>query len=200
MKKTITLLLTLCLLLGLLPVEAAAFAGDIYRAGDVKQVKMADSSLSLQNGYVHVTLHKLLETYSYLTVVPAAKPDEDFLWNSQTPRCNYTTYNQGVPTTEGVVTELKSMTFVSETPNGKTNAIKAEYDLLSSHSHVAAQVTVYYEIVQLKEIGPTAKDDTWGVLASVGSIRVDRQPAQRSDPRLYVYMGVFFQLLYRHGA
>ena len=73
MKKTITLLLTLCLLLGLLPVEAAAFAGDIYRAGDVKQVKMADGSLSLQNGYVHVTLHKLLETYSYLTVVPAAK-------------------------------------------------------------------------------------------------------------------------------
>lgn len=172
MKKTITLLLTLCLLLGLLPVEAAAFAGDIYRAGDVKQVKMADGSLSLQNGYVHVTLHKLLETYSYLTVVPAAKPDEDFLWNSQTPRCNYTTYNQGVPTTEGVVTELKSMTFVSETPNGKTNAIKAEYDLLSSHSHVAAQVTVYYEIVRLKEIGPTAKEDTWGVLATVGSIEI----------------------------
>ena len=184
MKKTITLLLTLGLLLGLLPVEAAAFAGDIYRAGDVKQVKMADGSLSLQNGYVHVTLHKLLETYSYLTVVPAAKPDEDFLWNSQTPRCNYTTYNQGVPTTEGVVTELKSMTFVSETPNGKTNAIKAEYDLLSSHSHVAAQVTVYYEIVQLKEIGPTAKDDTWGVLTTVGSICVEENDqVAMGDPR-----------------
>lgn len=184
MKKTITLLLTLCLLLGLLPVEAAAFAGDIYRAGDVKKVKMADGSLSLQNGYVHVTLHKLLETYSYLTVVPAAKPDEDFLWNSQTPRCNYTTYNQGVPTTEGVVTELKSMTFVSETPNGKTNAIKAEYDLLSSHSHVAAQVTVYYEIVRLKEIGPTAKDDTWGVLTTVGSIRVEENDqVAMGDPR-----------------
>lgn len=187
MKKTITLLLTLCLLLGLLPVEAAAFAGDIYRAGDVKQVKMADGSLSLQNGYVHVTLHKLLETYSYLTVVPAAKPDEDFLWNSQTPRCNYTTYNQGVPTTEGVVTELKSMTFVSETPNGKTNAIKAEYDLLSSHSHVAAQGTVYYEIVQLKEIGPTAKDDTWGVLASVGSIRVDKDSLPKDQIRDFTF-------------
>ena len=173
MKKTITLLLTLCLLLGLLPTEAVAFAGDIYRAGDVKQVKMADGSLSLQNGYVHVTLHKLFGTYSYLTVVPAAKPDEDSMWNSQTPYCNYTTYNQGAPTTEGVVTELKSMTFVSKTPNGKTNAIKAEYDLLSSHSLVAAQVTVYYEIVQLKESGPTAKEDTWGVLATVDSIRVE---------------------------
>ena len=173
MKKTITLLLTLCLLLGLLPTEAVAFAGDIYRAGEVKTVKMADGSLSLQNGYVHVTLHKLFGTYSYLTVVPAAKPDEDSMWNSQTPYCNYTTYNQGVPTTEGVVTELKSMTFVSKTPNGKTNAIKAEYDLLSSHSLVAAQVTVYYEIVQLKESGPTAKEDTWGVLATVDSIRVE---------------------------
>lgn len=184
MKKTITLLLTLCLLLGLLPTEAVAFAGDIYRAGEVKTVKMADGSLSLQNGYVHVTLHKLFETYSYLTVVPAAKPDEDSMWNSQTPYCNYTTYNQGVPTTEGVVTELKSMTFVSETPNGKTNAIKAEYDLLSSHSHVAAQVTVYYEIVQLKEIGPTAKDDTWGVLTTVGSIRVEENDqVAMGDPR-----------------
>ena len=164
--------MTLCLLLGLLPTEVVAFAGDIYRAGEVKTVKMADGSLSLQNGYVHVTLHKLFETYSYLTVVPTAKPDEDSMWNSQTPYCNYTTYNQGVPTTEGVVTELKSMTFVSETPNGKTNAIKAEYDLFSSHSHVAAQVTVYYEIVQLKESGTAVKDDTWGVLATVGSIEV----------------------------
>ena len=173
MKKTITLLLTLCLLLGLLPTEAVAFAGDIYRAGDVTQVKMADGSLSLQNGYVHVTLHKLLETYSYLTVVPAAKPDEDSMWNSQTPYCNYTTYNQGVPTTEGVVISLKKMEFVTGTPNGGgTKAIKAEYDLLSSHSHVAAQVTVYYEIVQLKESGPTAKEDTWGVLTTVGSIEI----------------------------
>ena len=173
MKKTITLLLTLCLLLGLLPTEAVAFAGDIYRAGEVKTVKMADGSLSLQNGYVHVTLHKLLETYSYLTVVPAAKPDEDSMWNSQTPYCNYTTYKQGVPTTEGVVISLKKMEFVTGTPNGGgTKAIKAEYDLLSSHSHVAAQVTVYYEIVQLKESGPTAKEDTWGVLATVGSIEI----------------------------
>ena len=164
--------MTLCLLLGLLPTEVVAFAGDIYRAGEVKTVKMADGSLSLQNGYVHVTLHKLFETYSYLTVVPTAKPDEDSMWNSQTPYCNYTTYNQGVPTTEGVVTELKSMTFVSETPNGKTNAIKAEYDLLSSHSHVAAQVTVYYEIVQLKESGTAVKEDTWGVLATVGIIEI----------------------------
>lgn len=185
MKKTITLLLTLCLLLGLLPTEAVAFAGDIYRAGDVTQVKMADGSLSLQNGYVHVTLHKLLETYSYLTVVPAAKPDEDSMWNSQTPYCNYTTFNRGVPTTEGMVVSLKKMEFVTSMPNGEsTKAIKAEYDLLSSHSHVAAQMTVYYEIVQLKESGTAAKEDTWGVLATVGDICVEvNDQVVAGDPR-----------------
>ena len=185
MKKTITLLLTLCLLLGLLPTEAVAFAGDIYRAGDVTQVKMADGSLSLQNGYVHVTLHKLFETYSYLTVVPAAKPDEDSMWNSQTPYCNYTTFNRGVPTTEGMVVSLKKMEFVTSMPNGEsTKAIKAEYDLLSSHSHVAAQMTVYYEIVQLKESGTAAKEDTWGVLVTVGDICVEvNDQVAAGDPR-----------------
>lgn len=185
MKKTITLLLTLCLLLGLLPTEAVAFAGDIYRAGDVTQVKMADGSLSLQNGYVHVTLHKLLETYSYLTVVPTAKPDEDSMWNSQTPYCNYTTFNRGVPTTEGMVVSLKKMEFVTSMPNGEsTKAIKAEYDLLSSHSHVAAKATVYYEIVQLKESGTAAKEDTWGVLATVGDICVEvNDQVVAGDPR-----------------
>ena len=185
MKKTITLLLTLCLLLGFLPTEAVAFAGDIYRAGEVKTVKMADGSLSLQNGYVHVTLHKLFETYSYLTVAPTVKPDEDSMWNSQTPYCNYTTYNQGVPATEGMVISLKKMEFVTGTPNGGgTKAIKAEYDLLSSHSHVAAQMTVYYEIVQLKESGPTAKEDTWGVLATVGDICVEvNDQVVAGDPR-----------------
>lgn len=185
MKKTITLLLTLCLLLGLLPTEAVAFAGDIYRAGEVKTVKMADGSLSLQNGYVHVTLHKLFETYSYLTVVPAAKPDEDSMWNSQTPYCNYTTFNRGVPTTEGMVVSLKKMEFVTSMPNGEsTKAIKAEYDLLSSHSHVAAQMTVYYEIVQLKESGTAAKEDTWGVLVTVGDICVEvNDQVAAGDPR-----------------
>lgn len=173
MKKTITLLLILCLLLGLLPTEAVAFAGDIYRAGDVTQVKMADGSLSLQNGYVHVTLHKLFETYSYLTVAPTVKPDEDSLLTGQTPYCKYTTYGQDTSTTEGVVISLKKMEFVTGTPNGGgTKAIKAEYDLLSSHSHVAAKATVYYEIVQLKESGTAAKEDTWGVLTTVGSIEV----------------------------
>ena len=188
MKKTITLLLTLCLLLGLLPTEVVAFAGDIYRAGDVTQVKMEDGSLSLQNGYVHVTLHKLFETYSYLTVVPTAKPDEYNLLAGQAPYCNYITYDRGIPTPEGMVVSLKNMEFVTGTPNGKgTKAIKAEYDLLSSHSHVAAKATVYYEIVQLKERGTAAKEDTWGVLASVGSIRVDKDSLPKDQIRDFTF-------------
>ena len=107
------------------------------------------------------------------------------MWNSQTPYCNYTTYKQGVPTTEGVVISLKKMEFVTGTPNGGgTKAIKAEYDLLSSHSHVAAQMTVYYEIVQLKESGTAAKEDTWGVLATVGDICVEvNDQVVAGDPR-----------------
>ena len=80
---------------------------------------------------------------------------------------------------------LKKMEFVTGTPNGGgTKAIKAEYDLLSSHSHVAAQMTVYYEIVQLKESGTAAKEDTWGVLATVGDICVEvNDQVVAGDPR-----------------
>ena len=62
--------------------------------------------------------------------------------------------------------------------------IRDRYDLLSSHSHVAAQMTVYYEIVQLKESGTAAKEDTWGVLATVGDICVEvNDQVVAGDPR-----------------
>lgn len=172
MKKTITLLLTLCLLLGLLPTEVVAFAGDIYRAGDVKQVKMADGSLSLQNGYVHVTLHKLLETYSYLTVVPTAKPDEDSMWNSQTPFCNFVTFKGRGDNKRDIVhpakLSLKRISSVDKTLNGPAKAIKVEYDLTATVSGktVTGTTTVYYEIAKL------SLDGTWGVLTSVDAIKI----------------------------
>ena len=53
MKKTLSLLLTLCLLLGALPTQALAFAGDIWPAGGtVQTVTLDDGSLSLQNEYL----------------------------------------------------------------------------------------------------------------------------------------------------
>ena len=173
MKKFLSLLLSLCLLLGTLPMQALAFAGDIFPSeGTVKTVTLDDGSLSLQNEYIHMTYRKLWGSYAYLTVAPAAKPDEESILIGQTPRCTFTTYVQGRGKEEGVVTEPVKAEFVTKTPNGSANAIKVEYSLLTSHSHIKAKATVYYELVQLKENG--ASSDTWGVLASVGTIYIDK--------------------------
>ena len=109
--------------------------------------------------------------YAYLTVVPAAKSDEESILIGQTPRCTFITYDQGREKTEGVVTEPIKAEFVTKTPNGSANAIKVEYSLLTSLSLIKAKATVYYELVQLKETG--ASSDTWGVLASVSEICID---------------------------
>ena len=174
MKKFLALLLSLCLLLGTLPMQALAFAGDIFPSeGTVKTVTLDDGSLSLQNEYIHMTLRKLWGSYAYLTVVPAAKPEEEGILIGQTPLCTFISYyDQGKKKTEGVVTEPVKAEFVTKTPNGSANAIKVEYSLLTSHSHIKAKATVYYELVQLKENG--ASSDTWGVLASVSEICIDK--------------------------
>ncbi len=176
MKKTLSLLLTLCLLLGALPTQALTFAGDIFPSGGtVKTVTLDDGSLSLQNEYIHVTLRKLWGNYAYFTVVPAAKTDEESLWVSQTPYCNFITYDRGKEQTEGVVANPVKAEFVTGTPNDNgAQAIKVEYSLLTAISLITAKATVYYEIVQLKENG-VSSDDTWGVLASVSEILIDKE-------------------------
>ena len=172
MKKFLSLLLSLCLLLGTLPLQVSAFAGDIFPSeSTVKTVTLNDGSLSLQNEYIHMTFRKLWGTYAYLTVAPAAKPDEESILIGQTPRCTFTTYDQGRKKIEGVVTEPIKAEFVTKTPNGSANAIKVEYSLLAALSLIKAKATVYYELVQLKENG--ASSDTWGVLASVSEICID---------------------------
>ncbi|WP_147609782.1 InlB B-repeat-containing protein [Gemmiger formicilis] len=172
MKKFLSLLLSLCLLLGTLPLQVSAFAGDIFPSeSTVKTVTLNDGSLSLQNEYIHMTFRKLWGSYAYLTVVPAAKSDEESILIGQTPRCTFITYDQGREKTEGVVTEPIKAEFVTKTPNGSANAIKVKYSLLTSLSLIKAKATVYYELVQLKETG--ASSDTWGVLASVSEICID---------------------------
>ena len=173
MKKFLSLLLSLCLLLGTLPLQVSAFAGDIFPSeGAVKTVTLEDGSLSLQNEYIHMTFRKLWGTYAYLTVAPAAKPDEEGVLIGQTPRCTFITYDQGREKKEGVVTEPIKAEFVTKTPNGSANAIKVEYSLLTALSLIKAKATVYYELVQLKANG--ASSDTWGVLASVSEICIDK--------------------------
>ena len=174
MKKFLSLLLSLCLLLGTLPLQVSAFAGDIFPSeSTVKTITLNDGSLSLQNEYIHMTFRKLWGTYAYLTVAPAAKPDEESILIGQTPRCTFTTYDQGREKIEGVVTEPIKAEFVTKTPNGSANAIKVEYSLLAALSLIKAKATVYYELVQLKENGASS-NDTWGVLASVSEICIDK--------------------------
>ena len=173
MKKFLSLLLSLCLLLGALPMQVLALPGDIFPSeGAVKTVTLEDGSLSLQNEYIYMTFRKLWGTYAYLTVAPAAKPDEEGVLIGQTPRCTFITYDQGREKKEGVVTEPIKAEFVTKTPNGSANAIKVEYSLLTALSLIKAKATVYYELVQLKENG--ASSDTWGVLASVSEICIDK--------------------------
>ena len=184
MKKFLSLLLSLCLLLGALPMQVSAFAGDIFPSeSTVKTVTLNDGSLSLQNEYIHMTFRKLWGTYAYLTVAPAAKPDEESILIGQAPRCTFITYDQGREKTEGVVTEPIKAEFVTKTPNGSANAIKVEYSLLTALSLIKAKATVYYELVQLKENG--ASSDTWGVLASVGTIYIDKDSMPQDWDRDY---------------
>ena len=184
MKKFLSLLLSLCLLLGALPLQVSAFAGDIFPSeSTVKTVTLNDGSLSLQNEYIHMTFRKLWGTYAYLTVAPAAKPDEESILIGQAPRCTFITYDQGREKKEGVVTEPIKAEFVTKTPNGSANAIKVEYSLLTALSLIKAKATVYYELVQLKENG--ASSDTWGVLASVGTIYIDKDSMPQDWNRDY---------------
>ena len=184
MKKFLSLLLSLCLLLGALPMQVLALPGSIFPSEEtVKTVTLDDGSLSLQNEYIYMTFRKLWGTYAYLTVAPAAKPDEEGVLIGQTPRCTFITYDQGREKKEGVVTEPIKAEFVTKTPNGSANAIKVEYSLLTALSLIKAKATVYYELVQLKENG--ASSDTWGVLASVGTIYIDKDSMPQDWNRDY---------------
>ena len=60
MKKTLSLLLTLCLLLGLLPMQALAYVGDILPVDSksVRKVNLNSGSLALENDYLRVIVRK----------------------------------------------------------------------------------------------------------------------------------------------
>ena len=172
MKKAISFLLTLILLFSALPLETLAFAGDIWPTNPetVKQITLEDGALVLQNGYIRVALRKFFGSTPYLTTVPTAKPDgeDNIFCNSQIMWCNFIMYENGSgkEVADPAVVELKKAEFTNRTPNGSTSAIKAEYSLLTAMNHITATMTVYYELVQLKE-------STWGVLSSVSDVLID---------------------------
>lgn len=178
MKKAISFLLTLILLFSALPLETLAFAGDICptNPATVEQITLEDGALVLQNGYIRVALRRFLGSTPYLTTVPTAKPDgeDNIFCNSQIMWCNFIMYENGSgkEVADPAVVELKKAEFTKKTPNGSTSAIKAEYSLLTAMNHITATMTVYYELVQLKESG-SSKEGTWGVLSSVSDVLID---------------------------
>ena len=168
MKKTITLLLTLCLLLGLLPTEAAAYLGDIQQAGSgtVTAKPLSSGSLELRNDYLRVIVRK----DGTLSTAPAA--DNADPTDRQTPFCNFVTFKGSGDNKRDIVhpakLSLKRISSVDKTLNGPAKAIKVEYDLTATVSGktVTGTTTVYYEIVKL------SLDGTWGVLTSVDAIKI----------------------------
>lgn len=186
MKKAISFLLTLILLFSAMPLETLAFAGDIWptNPATVEQITLEDGALVLQNGYIRVALRKFFGSTPYLTTVPTAKPDgeDNIFCNSQIMWCNFIMYENGSgkEVADPAVVELKKAEFTNRTPNGSTSAIKAEYSLLTAMNHVTATMTVYYELVQLKESG-TSKEGTWGVLSSVSDVLIDKDSLPKKD-------------------
>lgn len=168
MKKTITLLLTLCLLLGLLPVEAAAYLGDIrpVNSGTVTTKTLSSGSWELRNDYLRVIVRK----DGTLSTAPAA--DSADPTDRQTPFCNFVTFKGRGDNKRDIVhpakLSLKRISSVDKTLNGPAKAIKVEYDLTATVSGktVTGTTTVYYEIVKL------SLDGTWGVLTSVDAIKI----------------------------
>ena len=173
MKKFLSLLLTLCLLLGILPSQALAYVGDILPStgSTVTTETRADGTLVLQNDYIRVTLNK---HDGSLTTSPTATADSANSIDRQKPYCEFIIYGSyGYGKAHPATLRLKSAEFVDTTPNGTAKAIKAVYDLtvnLSGKS-VAATTAVYYELVQLKENETSA--DTWGVLTSIDNIKIN---------------------------
>lgn len=182
MKKFIAIILTFCLILCAFPLQAMAYPGDIWRpgkdGGEVVQKKLKNGAFALQNEYLRVTLQKT-QYGSYLTTIPTAVVETNEGKSPRTlqyPQCTFVTYQQGKPTTHYVHTALQSMQFVKETPNGNNPAIKAEYALTiwrhENNTTFPAAVTVYHELVKLQDKTDSKSKESWGVLTTVGEIRL----------------------------
>ena len=170
MKKILSLLLTLCLLLGLLPTQAAAYLGDIRTAGGtVKTATLSSGSLELRNDYLRVIARK----DGTISTAPTAAGGDPT--DRQTPFCRFITYEGYAYNIREVVhpaeLRLKSVSFVNKTPNGNAKAIKVEYDLavVLSGKVIAGTAVAYHELVQNAE----SAEGTWGVLTTVDSVQLN---------------------------
>ena len=178
MKKILSMLLVLCLLIGAVPPQALAYAGDMWppNTAEPQTLTLSDGTLVLQNDYIRAELHS--SPYSaYLSTLPTILADSGGTFDAQSPYCELITYNQGAETPHYVNIAPKNVSFTDRTPHGAAKAIKVVYALTSwpeakgipKDTKLTGTVTVYHELVRL---GADAK--TWGVLTSVGVVCIDR--------------------------
>ncbi len=183
MKKTVSLLLTLCLLLGLLPMQALAYVGDILPVDSksVRKVNLNSGSLALENDYLRV----IVRQDGTVSTAPAADSADPV--DRQTPFCYFITYGTKHATHMASL-RPKSVKFVNKTPNGSATAIKVEYDLTVDLKKLTATgtTTVYYELVQL------STENTWGVLTSVNNVVLDIEDSGEFLEPLGTDVGVFW--------
>ena len=175
-RKIVSVILSFCLIICALPLNIFA-ADDQYETLTLNGGK----TLVLQNEYISFYFYDL-QYQTYTATVPRAiakEIAEPFTQDLQAPGCEFNVFTGGgnKKTTYPSVT-LQKAEFVSETPNGKNPAIKADYNMdiglydipgTPYGTRIPAKVTVYHELVCLDKKDKTA----WGVLTTVGEIQMN---------------------------
>lgn len=183
-KKIVSVILSLCIIVCALPMN-------ILAAPEQNETLTFNGgkTLLLQNDYISFYFYDL-QYQTCMATVPRAiakKTGEVFTQDIQAPDCQLNVYTGGgnKKKIHPYVT-LQKAEFVSETPNGKNNAIKAEYNMemvlndipgTPYGTIIPAKVTVYHELVCLDKKDKTA----WGVLTTVSEIQMNRDDFPEHD-------------------
>ena len=156
-KKIVSVILSLCIIVCALPMN-------ILAAPEQNETLTFNGgkTLLLQNDYINFYFYDL-QYQTYTATVPRAIAKETgevfTLQDIQAPDCQLNVYTGGgnKKKIHPYVT-LQKAEFVSETPNGKNNAIKAEYNMemvlndipgTPYGTIIPAKATVYHELVCL---------------------------------------------------
>ena len=183
-KKIVSVILSLCIIVCALPMN-------ILAAPEQNETLTFNGgkTLLLQNDYISFYFYDLQYQTCTATVPRAIAKEtgEVFTQDIQAPDCQLNVYTGGgnKKKIHPYVT-LQKAEFVSETPNGKNTAIKAEYNMEMVLNDIPgtpygtimpAKATVYHELVCLDKKDKTA----WGVLTTVSEIQMNRDDFPEHD-------------------
>ena len=183
-KKIVSVILSLCIIVCALPMN-------ILAAPEQNETLTFNGgkTLLLQNDYISFYFYDLQYQTCTATVPRAIAKEtgEVFTQDIQAPDCQLNVYTGGgnKKKIHPYVT-LQKAEFVSETPNGKNTAIKAEYNMemvlndipgTPYGTIIPAKATVYHELVCLDKKDKTA----WGVLTTVSEIQMNRDDFPEHD-------------------